>query len=63
VGEPTYRVVEAAVNGEVLRTIAEGKSEKNAWAIADMAVIRRGVEHSIFRVEPEREAHRGEAQR
>lgn len=37
------------------RTIATGKTEKNAEAIVSMAVTRRGVEVEFFKTVPHRE--------
>jgi hypothetical protein len=35
-----------------VRVIATGKSERNAEAIVDMAVMRRGVDHHFFKTAP-----------
>ena len=49
-----FRVVEVRIrDGVILSVLAEGKTERNAEAIASMAVVRRGVEQSFFRVELE----------
>ena len=37
---------------ENVRVIAEGKTERNANAIEEMAVIRRGVETHFFKTVP-----------
>lgn len=45
----TFDVVEVELREpHHVRIIASGKTEKNAEAIVNMAVMRRGVEHSFF---------------
>ena len=48
--EQLYDVVEVSLarGAAVLCVMAQGLTERNARAIADMAVVRRGVESSIF---------------
>ena len=46
-------VIEVQIKApHTVRVIAEDKSEKNAEAIVEMAVMRRGVEHSFFTTAP-----------
>ena len=45
----TYDVLEVDIaSGEVVGVMAQDKDERNAEAVMKMAVIRRGVEHSIY---------------
>jgi hypothetical protein len=57
-----YDVIEVCDDGTE-RTIAEDKDERNAEAIRDMAVIRRGVEHSFFTIRPHPTRDMEESQR
>ena len=43
-----YDVVAVSLTTEKVRLIAEDKTERNAEAIVNMAVMRRGVEEEFF---------------
>ena len=46
-----FDVIEVSIgSGKVLGFMAENKTEKNAEAVLQMAVCRRGVEESFFAV-------------
>ena len=49
----SYRVVAVNIKTKARRIIAEGKTEIVAEKIADMAVLRRGVDEEFFTVEEE----------
>ncbi len=46
--EPLFNVYAQNIRTGERRLLAEGKTERNAEAIVDMAVIRRGVEEEFF---------------
>ena len=46
--EKLYDVIAVNLDNSRVRLISEGKTEKNAEAIIEMAVIRRGVEEEFF---------------
>ena len=43
-----YDVIEVNLQDKTVQVIAESKTLRNAEAIIDMAVIRRGVEDSFY---------------
>ncbi len=46
-----FDTIEVSIkSGEVLAFMAESKTKRNAEAVRDMAVYRRGVEESFFAV-------------
>jgi len=50
----TYRVVARKIStGDVARVMATGKTKRNADAICDMAVMRRGCDAEYYTVELE----------
>jgi hypothetical protein len=47
-----FNVVAVNIKTGARRIIAERKTERNAEAIVDMAVMRRGVDEEFFTTEP-----------
>lgn len=45
-------VIEVNISTKVVRVLASGKSEQNAEAIIEMAVMRRGVEDCFYKAVP-----------
>ena len=43
-----FDVIEVRMDTNVVRVLDQGKTEPNADAIVNMAVLRRGVEESFF---------------
>lgn len=63
--EPTALLDVIAVNIETksVRLMAESKTERNAEAIVDMAVARRGVEDEFYTTAPAGVYHDGDTLR
>lgn len=49
---PMFNVVARRLDNGATRFIAENKTERNAEAIVQMAVARRGVDEECFYIEP-----------
>ena len=53
----TFSVVAVDLTNHGERILAHGKSRRDAEAIVEMAVLRRGVDREFFKVRPEERNH------
>lgn len=58
-----FDVIAVNIETKIVRLMAESKSERNAEAIIDMAVMRRGVETEFYTFSPAGKYHDGDTLR